>query len=81
MAGEKVSFEKAVDEREPSEAYERSTIAFPYLDLDSGIDVARAVYNRSGLGNCDLDELAAEMGQTMSGAFRLKTEKSAATSY
>lgn len=73
MAGEKVSFEKAVDDREPSEAYERSSIAFPYLDLDAGVEVARAVYNRSGLGGCDLDELAAEMGQTMSGAFRLKT--------
>lgn len=52
---------------------EQSTISFPYLDLDAAIDVARAIYNRSGLGSCDLDELAAEMNQTMSGAFRQKT--------
>lgn len=52
---------------------EQSSIAFPYLDLDAAVDVARAIYNRAGLGSCDLDELAAEMGQTMSGAFRLKT--------
>ncbi|WP_340117373.1 hypothetical protein [Pelagibius sp. 7325] len=52
---------------------EQSTIAFPYLDLDAAVEVANAVYNRSGLSGCDLDELAAEMKQTMSGAFRLKT--------
>lgn len=52
---------------------EQSTIGFPYLDLDTAVEVAQAVYNRSGLGACDLDELAAQMGQTMSGAFRMKT--------
>lgn len=52
---------------------EQSTIAFPYLDLEAAVEVAKAIYNRSGLGTCELDELAAEMKQTMSGAFRLKT--------
>lgn len=52
---------------------EQSTIAFPYLDLDAAAEVANAVYSRSGYGSCDLDELAAEMGQVISGAFRLKT--------
>lgn len=52
---------------------EQSSIGFPYQDLGVGIEVAQAIYQRSGLGSCDLDELAAEMGQTMSGSFRLKT--------
>ncbi|QEE43965.1 hypothetical protein FVA81_04760 [Rhizobium sp. WL3] len=57
----------------PDSKREQSTIAFPYLDLDAAIEVAKAIYSRSGLGSCELDELAAEMNQTMSGAFRLKT--------
>lgn len=72
MAGETVNFERPSDEAGDSRR-EQSTIGFPYLDLDAAIEVARAIYNRSGLGSCDLDELAAEMGQTMSGAFRQKT--------
>lgn len=72
MEGETVKFEKA-DEGSSESKREQSTILFPYLDLDAGIEVARAIYARSGLGACDLDELAAEMKQVISGAFRLKT--------
>lgn len=70
MAGETVKFEKA---DEGGGAREQSTIAFPYLDLDAAVEVAKAIYSRGGLGGCNFDELAAEMGQTISGAFRLKT--------
>jgi hypothetical protein len=53
---------------------ERSEIAFPYLDLDAGVEVAQKIYARAGISSCPLDELAAEMGQTTSsGNFRLKT--------
>jgi hypothetical protein len=52
---------------------EQSSISFPYSDLEVGIEVSRAVYNRAAFGVCNLDELAAEMGQVVSGAFRLKT--------
>lgn len=52
--------------------HERSTIAFPYSDLDTAVEVAMALYNRSGHGGCGLDELAAELNQTLSGAFRVK---------
>ena len=71
MTGETVQFEQAA---KPSDAdkREQSSIAFPYHDLDAATEVARAVYNRSGLGSCDLDELAAEMGQVISGTFRVK---------
>lgn len=71
MAGETVQFEKSREGA--SDKREQSTILFPYGDLDDAVSVARAVYARSGRGACDLDELAAEMGQTMSGAFRMKT--------
>ncbi len=61
------------DEIAPEGKRVQSTIGFPYVDMDAGIEVARAIYSRSGLGPCELDELAAEMGQVISGAFRLKT--------
>lgn len=60
-------------ESEGGQQHTRSTIVFPYLDLDTAIEVAKAAYNRAGLGACDIDELAAEMDQSLSGAFRLKT--------
>jgi hypothetical protein len=69
MAGETVKFEKTDDN---SGQREQSTIAFPYLDLDAAVEVAKAIYSRGGLGGCNFDELAAEMNQTVSGAFRLK---------
>jgi hypothetical protein len=72
MTGETVKFEKPVEGGDDAKR-EQSTIAFPYLDLDSAIEVARAIYNRGGTGGCTVEELAAEMNQTVSGAFRLKT--------
>lgn len=71
MTGEKVQFERAAKPDE-GDKREQSTIGFPYHDLHAATEVARAVYNRSGLGSCDLDELAAEMGQVISGTFRVK---------
>lgn len=70
MAGEIVHSERA---EEADGKREQSSIVFPYLDLSTAIDVAQSVYQRSGLGNCNLDELAAQMGQNVSGAFRMKT--------
>ncbi len=63
------------DEVKTSDArtHERGNVSFPYSDLASAIEVARAVFSRVGRGICDLDELAAELGQTMSGSFRLRT--------
>lgn len=52
---------------------ERSTIAFPYLGLDAAEEVAKAIWNRASSRSCPADELAAEMGQNISGAFRQKT--------
>lgn len=72
MEGEALRFERSAD-GDGEGKREQSTILFPYLDLNTAIEVAQAIYQRSGLGVCTLDELAAEMGQTMSGAFRMKT--------
>lgn len=70
MASDDIS--ELVDEISAEGKREQSTIAFPYADLDTAVEVAHAVYNRSGLGACEIDELAAELKQTVSGAFRLK---------
>lgn len=73
MSGETVQFSQPASESGESKN-ERSTIGFPYLDLDVAVDVAKSIYARSGLGTCNVDELAAQMKQTISsGAFRLKT--------
>ena len=52
---------------------DRSTIEFPYLPLEAAEEVAQAIYRRCGHGSCEIDELAAEMNQSVSGAFRQKT--------
>lgn len=50
----------------------RSTIEFPYLALDEGISMARAVYEVGG-GQCEWAQVAATVGQAAKGgAFRQK---------
>ncbi len=81
MADATVSFDEAAAQRASAEArplgeqrqYDRSTIEFPYVDLDNAVEVAQAIYARAGRSTCDLDELAAQMDQTLSGSFRMKT--------
>jgi hypothetical protein len=48
----------------------RSTIAFPYTSLSDAEDVARALRRRGDTAT--MDAVAAELGQTVSGAFRTK---------
>jgi len=52
---------------------ERSTIAFPYSDLDAVVELAKAVHSRAGRGACELADLAGELNQVFGSAFRLKT--------
>lgn len=76
MKGEKIKFESAAAAKADNGARtnDRSGIAFPYMDLDDAVDVAKRLYARSGISACPVDELAAEMKQTTSsGNFRLKT--------
>lgn len=57
----------------PQERRERSSIEFPYNDLDDAIDVVRNLQQYSGTSACSLSDLAASMGMSASGGgFRLK---------
>lgn len=49
---------------------ERSTIAFPYLDLDDAVEIAKGVHAAGG-SSCQWDQLAAQLEQSAKGgAFR-----------
>ncbi len=51
---------------------ERSTIEFPYLDLDMAVEIAKGVYAVGG-SSCQWDQLAAHLKQTANGGgFRLR---------
>lgn len=57
--------------KDEKQGRERSSIEFPYGDLDDAVDVAKNIYNNAGM-SCTYDQLAAYMKQAISGAFRLK---------
>src|ERR1700694_2974959 len=44
----------------------RSEIEFPYADLESAVEVGKTINDKAG-SSCEVDELAAWMGQTASG--------------
>ena len=51
---------------------ERSTIEFPYSDLDNAIDIVRGVHDVGGT-TCEYDQLAAHMGlESKGGGFRIR---------
>jgi hypothetical protein len=53
---------------------ERSTIAFPYLDLDDAVEVAKAVHTVGG-SSCQWDQLAAQLGAAAKGGgFRMRVQ-------
>ncbi len=52
---------------------ERSSIQFPYNDLDEAVEVAGTLYNNVGAGTAELHQLAGWMDQSLSsGSFRNK---------
>ena len=54
----------------PRQTRQRSTISFPYGDLNDAMSIARAIHVNAGV-SCDTDQLAAYMKQSVtSGAFR-----------
>lgn len=56
---------------------ERSTIQFPYNDLDDAMAIAKAVHDNAGL-ECTVDQLAAYVKQSItSGAFRVRLSTAA----
>ena len=51
---------------------DRSTIEFPYLDLDAAVEVAQGIHQVGG-SSCGWDQLAAQMGQAATGGgFRMR---------
>ena len=68
MAGKTVEIKAAQN----SDERLRSTIKFPYGDLDDAVAVARAIWDKAG-EECSRSQLAAYLDQTpTSGAYRLK---------
>lgn len=56
---------------------ERSTIQFPYNDLDDAVAIAKAVHENAGT-SCSLDQLAAYLKNSFtSGSFRLRVSNAA----
>jgi hypothetical protein len=52
---------------------QRSTISFPYMDLASAIELAKAIHDHVGNGDCDDDQLAAWTDQSAkSSTFRVQ---------
>ncbi len=76
MAGDKADKVASLTDATKEEAAnkrERSSIEFPYGDLDDAITLAKAVRDVGGQ-SCTLDQLAAQLKQSAnSGAFRLRT--------
>ena len=74
MAGENAAAEAAKKTKSASEdGRKRSTISFPYMDLNSAIELAEAIHSNVGLGECDDDQLAAWTDQSVkSSSFRLQ---------
>jgi hypothetical protein len=57
-----------------NEGRERSTIGFPYLDLDNSVGIAKNVHTLGG-STCQWDQLAAQVGQSAAGgAFRMRLQ-------
>ena len=75
MSNEATVVKEDVEALETTEAdlngkRERSTIGFPYLDLDDSIEIAKGVHELTG-ANCQWDQLAAKLNQSATGgAFR-----------
>ena len=58
--------------KETGASNERSTIEFPYSDLDSAVEIVRGVHEVGGTA-CDYDQLAAHMGlEAKGGGFRIR---------
>src|SRR5437667_10921110 len=73
MAGEKVAFDKqGKEEKAEKDARGRSTIAFPYLDLEDAEEIASAIHTNAGTG-CSIEQLAGFLNQSArGGGFRIR---------
>lgn len=75
MAGDKEAFrvDDDIQDDDDGRGRQRSTIAFPYMDLEDAIEVARAIYGNVGQGDCEEDQLAAWLRlSSKSSGFRVR---------
>jgi len=74
MAGEKQTAAEAVlKAKKDTGGRQRSTIGFPYMDLNGAIEMGMAIHAHVGLGECDDDQLAAWTNQSVkSSGFRVQ---------
>lgn len=74
MSGEnQVENDAELDAEEGGQGRQRSKVAFPYMDLNAGLEVAHAIQNNVGNGECSLQQLSAWMGQSVkSSGFRVQ---------
>ena len=67
----------AQTDEDGEEKRERSTIQFPYNDLDDAVAIAKAVHENAGI-SCTIDQLAGYVKNSItSGAFRLRIANAA----
>jgi len=72
MTGEKVDFKQAAAKQGDGQKRTRSTIQFPYGDLQDAEEIAAAIHGNAG-EKCTVDQLAAYVKQSAkSGTFRLR---------
>lgn len=70
MEGDQANTSNAAP-KEKAQGRQRSTIAFPYADLNSAVELANAIHHNVGSGECDDDQLAAWTNQSVkSSGFR-----------
>jgi len=71
MSAEKVE-KLQQQEKEGGKSRDRSTIGFPYLDLDDGVEIVQAIHNNAGTG-CTVEQLAGFIGASArGGGFRIR---------
>lgn len=73
MAGQNSTVVEAEADTDDGQGRQRSTISFPYADLNSAIALVQAIHGNVGLGDCDDAQLAAWTNQSVkSSTFRVQ---------
>jgi hypothetical protein len=73
MSGDSATVVEATKEADDAQGRQRSTISFPYIDLNSAVDLVQAIHGNVGLGECDDSQLAAWTNQSIkSSGFRIQ---------
>ena len=74
--GPTASEEALVKESSGAAKRERSSIEFPYSDLENAIEIARTIFNRAG-SSCEVKQLASWLDQSaVGGTFRSRLSAS-----